>query len=128
MKRCPYCGAEYPDDAVMCPVDHTPFDQPAGPKPSPPPKRIEAQHEFVALAESERQNDWVTLVRCGTLLAADMLASRLRSAGIEAFIPDEFLMQAIAFNLNAYGFVRVQVAPKDYDAARELLDGPAAAE
>jgi len=26
MKKCSYCGAEYPDDAVMCAVDHTPFE------------------------------------------------------------------------------------------------------
>lgn len=25
MKKCSYCGAEYPDDAVMCAIDHTPF-------------------------------------------------------------------------------------------------------
>jgi len=27
MKKCSYCGAEYPDDAVVCPVDQTPFDK-----------------------------------------------------------------------------------------------------
>ena len=26
MKKCSYCGAEYPDDAVMCAIDHTPFE------------------------------------------------------------------------------------------------------
>ena len=25
MKKCSYCGAEYPDDAVVCAVDQTPF-------------------------------------------------------------------------------------------------------
>jgi hypothetical protein len=25
MKKCSYCGAEYPDDAVMCAIDHTPL-------------------------------------------------------------------------------------------------------
>jgi hypothetical protein len=25
MKTCSYCGAEYPDDAVMCATDHTPL-------------------------------------------------------------------------------------------------------
>ena len=25
MKKCSYCGAEYPDDAVMCATDQTPF-------------------------------------------------------------------------------------------------------
>jgi hypothetical protein len=30
-------------------------------------------------------------------------------------------MQVVCWNLNAYGFVRVQVHPEDYDAGRELL-------
>jgi hypothetical protein len=28
MKKCSYCGAEYPDDAVMCAIDHTALDSP----------------------------------------------------------------------------------------------------
>jgi hypothetical protein len=28
MKRCSYCGAEYPDDALACAIDGTPFDNP----------------------------------------------------------------------------------------------------
>jgi hypothetical protein len=28
MKKCSYCGAEYPDDAVVCPIDQTPFASP----------------------------------------------------------------------------------------------------
>jgi hypothetical protein len=28
MKKCPYCGAEYPDDVVMCAIDHTPLMSP----------------------------------------------------------------------------------------------------
>ena len=28
MKRCSYCGAEYPDDAVVCSVDRTSLDSP----------------------------------------------------------------------------------------------------
>lgn len=27
MKRCSYCGAEYPDDATECAVDKTPFEE-----------------------------------------------------------------------------------------------------
>jgi hypothetical protein len=27
MKKCSYCGAEYPDDAVRCAIDQTPFEE-----------------------------------------------------------------------------------------------------
>ena len=65
----------------------------------------------------------MTLVKCGTLVAADMIVTRLRAAGIEAFLPDEFLMQSVGWNLNTFGYVRVQVSPKDYDSAKNLLAG-----
>jgi hypothetical protein len=28
MKRCSYCGTEYPDDAIVCTLDQTPFEKP----------------------------------------------------------------------------------------------------
>ena len=54
-------------------------------------------------------------------MSADLIVSRLQAAGIEAFIPDQSVVQAMGFNLNAVGYVRVQVTPADYDAAKALL-------
>ena len=65
--------------------------------------------------------DLVNLMRCRTLGEADLLVAQLETAGIPAFIPDQFLMQNVGFNLNTYGYVRIQVSPKDYEAAKELL-------
>ena len=28
MKKCSYCGAEYPDDTIICVIDHTSLDSP----------------------------------------------------------------------------------------------------
>jgi hypothetical protein len=40
MKKCPYCGKEYPDDAEVCAVDQSPLTETApalSPSPPPPP-------------------------------------------------------------------------------------------
>jgi len=103
----------------MCAIDHTPFEQPV--EPPPPPKPKEVEYSFPQLSPQDRERDFVTLAGCANLPAADVIISRLQTAGIEAFIPDESLMQVMGGNLNAFGYVRVQIAPKDYDAARELL-------
>jgi hypothetical protein len=124
MKKCSYCGAEYPDDAVICAVDHTPFERPAGlpgTEASEPPEPKEPEYRFPPLSEEERKHDFVTLVTCTTLPAADVILGRLEAAGIEASVPDESISTLMGGGLSAFGFVRVQVASRDYDAARELL-------
>jgi len=110
MKTCSYCGAEYPDEAVECAIDHTPFERPG--KSLPPDGQP---------SDSDSQDDLVTVITCDTLVKADLVVSRLRAAGIETFLPDEHLLQVVAWNLNTYGYVRVQIARKVYDAARDLL-------
>lgn len=124
MKTCSYCGAKYPDDTPECPIDHTQISaRPAASAPDSPPTSDSprAAFEFSPLTPEQRQQDLVTLVTCGTLVSADMVVCKLRAAGIAAFIPDEFLMQTIGFNVNTFGYVRVQVAPKDHDAAKAVL-------
>jgi hypothetical protein len=63
----------------------------------------------------------VTLVKCGTLVEADAIRAQLEAADIKCFLPDEALMQNIAWNVNTYGYIRVQVYSQDYDAAKEVL-------
>ncbi len=131
MKECSYCGRENPDDALHCRECGTKFEAPVKqsqpleqPQPEPAPSPSSSQHpeyEIAPLAPGERQKDFVTLVRCRTLLAADMIVARLRAGGITAFLPDENFMQVVGWNFNTFGYVRVQVTPKDYEAARELI-------
>lgn len=118
MKNCSYCGAEYPDDAKMCAIDHTPFEQPAAP---PTPKAEKPEYRFRPISAEDREKDFVTLVTCTTLPAADVIVGRLETAGIKASVPDETLMNVMGGGLAAFGFVRVQISSKDYETARELL-------
>jgi len=118
MKQCSYCGRDNADDALFCRECGTELERPSEP---PPPEPQRPEYEFMPPSAADRTKDLVTLISCRTLVAADMIASRLRAAGIESFLPDESLMQVIGWNLNTYGYVRVQIAPKDYDAARDLL-------
>jgi hypothetical protein len=123
MKICAYCGRENEDAAVQClfcGTDDFKSDAP-GDRATLPVSAIRTQLEFVPLSPEESENDLVTFLRCRTLLEADLIVTQLESVGISAFIPDQFLMQAIAWNVNTYGFVRVQVPPQEYEAAKAFL-------
>ena len=105
MKRCAYCGKENTDEATNCAECGTSEFRSTNSSPQSP---------------DESGEEFVTVMKCATLPEADLIVSELEGAGIEAFIPDASLMQN--FSLPAmFGFVRVQVAPKDYQAARDLL-------
>jgi hypothetical protein len=85
--------------------------------------------EFGKLTPEEMKLDVVTLLTCRNIVEADVVVGRLDAVGIPAFIPDEFLMQAMAWNVNAFGYVRVQVSPSDYERAKTfLLDTPESGE
>jgi hypothetical protein len=89
---------------------HPQSAQSAGPK-----------YRIPVLARNAAPESWVTLVTCGNLIETDMLRAQLESAGIETFVPDENLMTVEGWALNTYGYIRLQVRPGEYDAARELL-------
>jgi len=125
MKTCAYCGQENDEGAAHCSGCGTTDFKGSNREVTPPPATPESFHpteqEFVPLTPGDMLKDLVVLTRCRTLLEAEMIVSRLDSTGIYAFIPDQFLMQAVTWNLNTYGYVRVQVSPRDYDTAKEFL-------
>ncbi len=126
MKRCKYCGRENPDDATSCRECGTKFSLPeATPRPKRRPEPtlpiIPPNWQFRDLTPEEMKQDLVTLLTCPNIMDADVIVGRLGSVGIEAFIPDEYTAQTMAWNLNAIGFVRVQVAPGDYERAKNFL-------
>jgi len=129
MKKCPYCGKENADDASHCRECGTEFKSPAYTDTPAEPETSEHESasdnlQFVTPTPEEMERHLVTLLRCRTLVEADLLAARLESAGIRTFLPDQFLMQSLGWNLNTFGYVRIQVSPNDYEAAREFLSEP----
>lgn len=137
MKHCTYCGKENDDAAVYCrecgtaEFKETAFaDKPAASAATEPESgttesgSASAKLEFLTPTPREMESDLVNLLTCRTLGEADLLVAQLETAGIPAFIPDQFLLQNVGFNLNTYGYVRIQVSPKDYAAAKELLSEP----
>jgi hypothetical protein len=120
VKTCTYCGRQNEDTAEQCAecasVEFRDSNVP--PLIDLPPDESPTTIEFETLKKEDVNYSWVTLLRCQQLLEADIIAGRLRAAGILVFIPDEFLMQTIS---NTYGFIRLQVSPSQYEAARELL-------
>jgi hypothetical protein len=109
MKRCAYCGRENEDGAIFCRECGTEEfgavttatgseskREPVGPPPLSAGCPGAARGQRV-----ECQGALVVLTRCRTLYEADLIKSRLSAAGLAAFIPDEFLMQVICWNLNA---------------------------
>lgn len=114
MKTCTYCGRENPDTALNC--SGCGLEEFKDDKAAP-------------VQNADESDDLVLLTTCAKLVDADLIVSRLDAAGIHALIPDEHLMQTIGFNLNTYGYVRVQVRRQDYADAKALLqktgDSPA---
>jgi hypothetical protein len=129
VKTCSYCGRENQDDAVSCrecggtsfrtaPETHLDNDDSESGSANAAGDKI----DFEPFKPEDSDKAWVTLMRCPTLPEADAVAMRLRAENIPVFLPDEYMMQALSINVSAYGFVRVQVPPSEYQNAREILE------
>lgn len=114
MKRCSYCGVEYPDDAAQCSVDQSELleDSPAR-APSEPPPDAAARFEIAPMTEADKLKDFVTILILDDPQLAKIVYDRLRVSQVQvrAFKPGRGLG----------GGYYIQVAPKDYDDAKNLL-------
>ena len=63
-----------------------------------------------------------TIANCRTLEEADCLRALLEAHGIPAFIPDENAASVVPHHLVTRSGVRLQVAEKDEDEARLLVE------
>ena len=109
--KCPRC-----QKSLWFPHSVCPFCQ-ATLAPAQPPAPVAEDAE----APPDDTTLWVTVKSCQSLPAADAVRGQLEAAGFTTLIPDESLMQSVAWNLNAYGFVRVQVLAAQAEAALKAL-------
>jgi len=112
MKKCPYCGRENSDNATICSgCGHEEFQ--------------------VGTPDSEdnfSNRDWVFLINCPKVPYAELILSKLKVAGIEAFVPgiEQFEKAGpdFDFNVGEDGLVWIYVHLADYPAAKKFLPEP----
>ena len=108
MKRCPYCGKEYPDEASECAIDGQPL------APFPP--------EVVPTEGDSCDEPKMTVVRTfSSHEAAQLAASNLEAHGIGCWIKADDC-GGMYPNLTAPGGVRLLVRIEDAEEASALLN------
>jgi len=119
VKKCSYCGAEYSDATAECSIDHEPLvpDAPAPSQHTKEQKDLEHIIEIRPLTPTEKQNEWLTIVTPHDNFEANIVMGRLRSSGIEARLHASVIGGWLGKQIQTF----VQVRPKDYDAAKDLL-------
>jgi hypothetical protein len=113
MKHCSYCGAEYPDDVVDCPIDHESL---VGQ--SVAPETQLDKYEIPPASSTQRKDDWVTILTPHGNYEAYLVFNRLKVSGMRVRVNRSVIGGGMYTNTMV--FVQVHVA--DYDAARELLN------
>jgi len=104
MKSCSYCGCQNEDTQTHCRECGTEF---------PRPEQVDPQLTNPA-------DSLVVVATFGDLVEASLVKDRLELAGIEACIPEELNPSPFG-NFVPMAQVTVQVAAKDYEAAKEIL-------
>ena len=124
MKICAYCGRENDDTAAQCrecgtekfnapsPVSADKAESAAPDAPTTP-----EPFQPRTLSPEERQQAFVTLKSCATVVEAYTLVMQLKEASVDAFIPDEALL-TVGWNANT---VRVSVPADQFDEAVDFL-------
>jgi hypothetical protein len=120
MNKCSQCDKQNSDTALVCAqcgqaLANAGTDTPVG--------LSRVRYQFSPLTPEDKTKDMVTLLNCATLPEADVILSHLEGAGIAASTPDEYRMTLGPFELDQLYRFRVQVAPADFEAAKELLEG-----
>ena len=109
MKRCTYCGKEYPDNASTCAIDGKPLVKfPPEPEPEPAPDKL-AGEEIT-----------VTIEIFQTREAANLAVAKLEAYGISCWLKSDDA-GGMYPNLAMVGGIRLQVRAAEAEAATALL-------
>jgi hypothetical protein len=112
MKHCSYCGAEYPDNLINCPIDHESLvGQPVA-------SESKSDKYDIPPLPVQGMEDWVTILIPHSSFEAHLVFNRLKVSGIRVRVNRSVIGGAIY--TDTMTFVQVHVA--DYDVARELLN------
>lgn len=118
MKRCLYCGAEYPDDVSECPIDHEAVVDPAASTSQQAKVQSEGSYEILPLRATAHSDEWVPILMPRDSFEGNIIVGRLTASGIPARLFRAVLGGGWTATISES---HVQVHARDYSAARELL-------
>jgi hypothetical protein len=111
---CPRCGDEFRDGVANCSDCGGVLVASLPPEETSPPE-----------AEGGTHGGWDQVAETSQVYEAELMAMRLRGAGLEAQVVDQTFRQEPLPNVRSFAVVRVLVHKEDVEAARRTLAEPA---
>jgi Putative prokaryotic signal transducing protein len=118
---CSKCEAEGEDNFDLCWNCGAARDGEADPPFDPEFDGVMGAEQFQAEAEARLHDRFVTVATFWNPVEAHVLVTRLEGAGVRAFVMDEETVAMDWLLANAVGGVKVQVAERDLERARQVL-------
>jgi hypothetical protein len=119
---CPKCAAKVDEGFEICWSCGTSPDGVEDPGFDPEFEGILGEKEYKAAQEAMQHQDLVTVATGWKAGEIHILRSRLEAEGIHVYMADEMTVVMDWFFANAIGGIKIQVAEKDAERARKILE------